>query len=247
MGRMKETSAKLFGSYGIEIALFIYLCCSLLPKFFAGLVVGVEATDVEPAGGHLPSVHRGLLDHIVRQVTRGVLATAVLHRATHQVEVLLQVDVEGRYGPLALGHGGFLLHTEHLPIAVHLNHARALQFLHRGLVVAHNAARALRLRKVHKLLEAEKQQVIGCHNEHIVVNGEFLHCKQQVANRTQAGVVGLGAVIDNSHGLGVVEARCPLLEDGGKFVVGDDYMFVNLWNGVDIIEHTAQNCALTYL
>ena len=49
----------------------------LLSKFFAGLVIGVQAADVEAAGSHLPSVHLCLLDHIVRQVARRILATAV--------------------------------------------------------------------------------------------------------------------------------------------------------------------------
>ena len=39
----------------------------------------------------------------------------------------------------------------------------------------------------------------------------------------------------------------PLLKDGGKLMVRDDDMLINLCNAIDIIHHPAQNCILPNL
>ena len=63
----------------------------------------------------------------------------------HQVEILLQVDIEGRNGPMALGNLRFLLHAEDTVIFVEFYHTCALELLDRGLLVAHDAGGLLLL------------------------------------------------------------------------------------------------------
>ena len=140
-----------------------------------------------------------------------------------------------------------LLHILHAPIFVHDDHARSLQLLHRGLLVAHNAARLLGKGEIDKLLEREEEDIIGRHDQHIVVDREFFHRIEQVADGPQARLVGLGAVIDDRQRLGVVLFGGPLLEDRGEFMVRNNDMFVDLGDAVDIIQHTAQNSALADL
>ena len=83
----------------------------LLAVLLYRLIVCVETTDVEAAGRHGPGVHGGVVDHVMGEVAGGILATAVLYGVADQVEVLLEVDIEGRDGPVALGNLGFLLHA----------------------------------------------------------------------------------------------------------------------------------------
>ena len=135
-----------------------------LTELLAGFVVGIETADVEAAGGHGPSVHLGLLDHVVGQVAGGIRATAVLDAVAHEVDVLLQVDVERWNGPVALGLLGLLFHIENLVLFVHDDDTGALELLNRGLLVAHDAAGSLLLGKIHELLEGEEEEVVGSDN-----------------------------------------------------------------------------------
>lgn len=106
-------------------------------------------------------MHRGVLDHIVGEVAWSILSAAVLYAVTYEVEIFLQIDIERRYCPLALGDKGLLFHIEHTIVTIHHDNARALQLLHRGLVMTHDAAGALLLGKVNELLEAKKQEIVS--------------------------------------------------------------------------------------
>lgn len=204
-------------------------------------MVGVEGADVEAAGGHGPGVHGGVADHVMGEVAGCILATAVVYRVAHEVEVALLIYIEGWHGPVTLGHLGFLLHADHAVVGVELHHAGALQFLDRRLFVTHDAAGALRLGVVDELTEGEEEQVVGRHHEQVVVDVELVHGEEQVADGPQSGVVGLCAVVDDRDGFGIVCRRLPLVEDGGEAVVRDDDMFGDVVDGVDIVEHPAED------
>ena len=148
-------------------AILLSTVVSQLSELLAGFVVGVETTDVEAAGGHGPGVHLGLLDHVVGQVAGSILATAIGYAVADEVEVFLQVDIEGRNGPVALGLLGLLFHIENFIVLVHDDDTGALQLLNRGLFVAHDAAGSLLLGKVHELLEGEEEEVVGSENQQV--------------------------------------------------------------------------------
>lgn len=63
-------------------------------------------------------MHCRMVDHIVGEVARGVLAATVLHGMADQVKVFLQIDIERRNSPAALGGLGFLLHIQDFVVAV---------------------------------------------------------------------------------------------------------------------------------
>jgi hypothetical protein len=59
-----------------------------------------------------------VLNHIVGKVTGGILAAAVLHGMTDKVQVLLQIYIEGRDRPGALGNLGLLFLIVNLKIGI---------------------------------------------------------------------------------------------------------------------------------
>ena len=101
--------------------------------------VAAEAADVEAASGHRPSVHHGIVDHIVGEIAGSILAAAILHAVTHEIQVLLQIDIERRNRPCRLRHLWLLLHIQHTIILIQQDHAIALQTLDARLMVAHDA------------------------------------------------------------------------------------------------------------
>ena len=127
--------------------------------------------------------------------------------------------------------------------------------------MAHDTARAFLLGKVDELPETEEEEVVGGKNEKSlsptlphregaafpVTLFKTVYGMQQIADGSQAGVVGFGAIIDDGDGLGIVLLLGPLLKDGGELMVSDDDMLVDIGDGVDIIEHTAKNGVITYL
>ena len=70
---------------------------------------------------------------------------------------------------------------------------------------------------------------------------EFVHRKEQVTDRAQAGFVGEGAVVHNGNGLGRGPLLRPEPEDIGELAVCDDDMLVNLRDCVNIVQHPPQN------
>ena len=210
-------------------------------------MVGIEATDIEAAGTHGPGVHQGVLYHVVGEVAGGVLATAIGYTLLDEIDVFLQIDIERGNGPVALGLPGLLFHVQYAQGIVDHNNAGALELLDGGLLVAHDAGGVLLQGEVDELLEGEEQEVVGSNYEHVVVDVQLVDGKEEVAHGSQTGVVGLGAIVDNGDGLGVGLTGRPFLEDGGKLVVGDDDVLIDLGDAVDIIEHTAQYGTLAYL
>lgn len=127
--------------------------------------------------------------------------------------------------------------------------------------MTHNAASTLLHSKVDELTEAEEQEVVGGddekglsptipHREGAIFPVTFFQTVygiQQIADGSKAGVVGLGAVIDNGDGLGITLLGCPLFEDGGKLMIGNDDMLIDIRNGIDVIEHTTKDGVVTNL
>ncbi len=67
--------------------------CKLFAKFLYCLIIGVETADVETTCRHPPCMHRGVVDHIVGEITWGILTTTVLYGVTYQVEVFLHIYI----------------------------------------------------------------------------------------------------------------------------------------------------------
>jgi hypothetical protein len=132
------------------------------------LIIRIKAANVEAAGGHGPSVHSGVLDHIVSEVARGILATAVLYRMTHQVEVFLPIYIERWDCPMGLGNLGLLFHAEDAIVGIELYDTRALELLDGGLLVTHDAGGAFGFGEIDELLKTKEQQVVGSHYQQII-------------------------------------------------------------------------------
>jgi hypothetical protein len=141
----------------------------------------------------------------------------------------------------------FLLHVEHPHLVVNDDDARALELFYRGLLMTHDARGLFLLGKVNELLEREEQDVVSSNDEYIIVDTAFLHRQQQVTDSTQTGIVGLRAIVNDSDGLFIVLFLRPVLKDVGKFVIGDDDVFVNVWDAVDVVEHASKDGALANL
>ena len=140
-----------------------------------------------------------MLHHIVGKVARCILATAILHRVTYQVQVFLQIDIEWWYCPVALRHLGLLFHTQHSHVLIQFHDTCPLQLLYRMLFMAHDTRCPFGTCKVHKLLEREEQQIIRCNNEQIIIDVKLIHCKQQVADCTQTSLIRLCTIIYNGY------------------------------------------------
>ena len=142
---------------------------TLLGKL-ASLIIGIKAANVKSPPCHSPGMENGMLDHIMGEIPRRILATAILDRVSHQVKVFLQIDIEWRHSPMTLWQLRFLLHTQHPVILIQFHDTSPLQLLYRWLFMTHNATRPLRLGEVHKLLKREKQQIIRCDNQQIIID-----------------------------------------------------------------------------
>ena len=75
-----------------------------------------------------------------------------------------------------------------------------------------------------------------------VING-----KEEITDGPQAGVVGLGAIVDDGQGLGIVLLAGPLFKDGGELMISDDDVFIDIGDGIDVVQHTAEDCVVTNL
>ncbi len=113
--------------------------------------------------------------------------------------------------------------------------------------MAHDARRAFLSCKVNKLLEGEEQQVVCRHYQHVIINIQFVHCKEKVADRTETCVVGLRAIIHNGYRLCVMLLPLPFLKAVRKLVVGDNDVFVDAVNPVDVVKHASEDSAVANL
>ena len=109
---------------------------------------------------------------------------------------------------MALGLLGLLLHAEDAVILVELNHACALELFDGGLLMAHDAGGAFLLGKGDKLAKRKEEEVVGCHDEHIVVDAQFVHGVEEVADCAQTGFVGFRSIVYNRYGfMGFLASR----------------------------------------
>ena len=107
--------------------------------------------------------------------------------------------------------------------------------------MTHDTTRPLLSSKVHKRLEREEQQVIRCHDQHIIIDLELLHGEQQVAHSPQPRLIRLRPIIHDGDRLRVVLLRSPRLKNPRKLMVRNDDMLINLRNPVDIIQHPPED------
>lgn len=76
---------------------------------------------------------------------------------------------------------------------------------------------------------------------------DMFDSKKEVADGTEAGVVGLCTIVDDGQGLAIMLLLGPLFEDGGELVVRNDDVFIHIGDGVDVVQHTAENGVVTNL
>ena len=110
----------------------------LFPELFTRLFIRIKTTNIKSSCRHFPSMHLHLLHHVVRKITRGILATTILYRMTYLLQVLLQVDIEWWYSPMTLRLLRLLLHIQHLVVIIQNNHSCALQLLDTRLLMVCN-------------------------------------------------------------------------------------------------------------
>lgn len=193
----------------------------------------------------MPGMNRRVIDHVMGQVARSILAATVLDGMTNQVKVVLQVDIERRNSPMGFGLSGLLLHIEDLVVGIEDDDAGALEFGDIGLLMTHDATGLLGLGEIDKLLETEEEDVVGSNNQQgriaLIATVEIIDGEQQVADSTETGFVGFGTVVEDGDGLGVAGILLPGLEVMGELMVGDDDVLVDVGNTVDIDEHTIED------
>ena len=193
----------------------------------------------------MPGMDRCVIDHVMGQVARCILAATVLDSMTNQVKVVLQVDIERRNSPMGFGHSGLLLHIEDLVVGIEDDDAGALEFGDIGLLMTHDATGLLGLGEIDKLLETEEEDVVGSNNQQgriaLIATVEIIDGEQQVADSPETGFVGFGTIVEDGDGLGVASILLPGLEVVGELMVGDDNMLIDVGNTVDIDEHTIED------
>ena len=175
------------------------------------------------------------------EIAGGILATAVFDCVADEGDILFKIYIEGWDSPVGFGVLWFLLHVEDAAVGIEFDDACALEFLDGWLVVAHDAGGGFLAGEVDEVAEGEEQEVIGCDNEEIIVNGELVEGEEEIADSTEAGFVGGGAIVDDGDGFRVVLFGSPLVEDGGELVVGNDDVLGDVGDGVDVIEHASED------
>ena len=193
----------------------------------------------------MPGMDRCVIDHVMGQVARCILAATVLDSMTNQVKVVLLVDIERRNSPMGFGLSGLLLHIEDLVVGIEDDDAGALEFGDIGLLMTHDATGLLGLGEIDKLLETEEEDVVGSNNQQgriaLIATVKIIDGQQQVAYSTETGFVGFGTVVEDGDGLGVASILLPSLEVMCELMVGDDDVLVDVGNTVDIDEHTIED------
>lgn len=130
------------------------------------------------------------------------------------------------------------LHLEDAKIGVDFDDAGALEFVYLGLVVAHNHRGAFFLEGFHEAAEAEVEDIVGCDNQQVFVEAVGVDGQDQVADGAKAGFVGESVVGQDFHTASIL---CPLLKDAGELAVGNDDVFGDFGDGVDVIEQAAED------
>lgn len=186
------------------------------------------------------------------QIARSIEAAAIGDGTLDEGQVFAAVDVEGRDGPVGDWDFGFFLHLEDAEIGVDFDDAGALEFVDLGLVVAHNHRGAFLFEGFHEAAEAEVEDIVGCDHQQVFVEVVGIDGQDQVADGAEAGFVGEGLVGQDLHrkrcpvGPGMTigwpcTASRPLLKDAGELAVGNDDVFGDFWDGVDVVEQAAED------
>ncbi len=137
------------------------------------------------------------------------------------------------------------LHLEDAKIGVDFDDAGSLEFVDLGLVVAHNHRGAFFLEGFHEAAEAEVEDIVGCDDQQVFVEAIGVDGQDQVADGAEAGFVGECVVGQDFH-----RTRCPvkpgmtlspLLKEAGELAVGDDDVFGDFGDGVDVVEQAAED------
>ena len=183
----------------------------------------------------------------MRQIAWGIEPAAVFDGVHDEVDIVFFVDIKWRNGPSGLGFSGLLLHVEHFIVFIEHHYTRSLQFGFVGLVMTHDARCAFGFGKIHEALKREEKQVVSRHHEHIVLDASLLNGELQVAHGPESGLVGGGAIIDHGDGFGIMLLARPVFEDLSETVVGHDDMFIDLRDGINVIQHTSKDGRLTDL
>ncbi len=134
---------------------------------------------------------------------------------------------------------------EDAEIGVDFDDAGALEFIDLRFVMAHNHRGAFFLERFHEAAETEVEDIVGCDDQQVFVEAEGVDGQDQVADSAETGFVGEGVVGQHFH-----RKRCPvtpgmtlspLLKDAGELAVGDDDVFGDFGDGVDVIEQAAED------
>lgn len=112
---------------------------SVSPKPFQRFLICVQTADIKPSSRHFPCMHLSILHHIMCQIAWCILATPILYRMTHQIQILFHIYIKRRNSPVRLWHLWLLFHAQHLHILIKLHHTRTLQLLYAWLFMAHDA------------------------------------------------------------------------------------------------------------
>ena len=172
------------------------------------------------------------------QIIRRIEAAAVGDGAFDEGQVFAAVDVEWRDGPVGDRDFGLFLHLEDAEIRVDFDDTGALEFVDLGLVVAHNHRGAFLFEGFHEATEAEVEDIVGCDDQQVFVEAAGVDGQDQVADGAEAGFVGEGLVGKNPRTTSFLR---PLFKDTRELAVGDDDVFGDFGDGVDVVEQAAED------
>ena len=178
------------------------------------------------------------INQIMSQITRGIEATAVGDGAFDEGQIFAAVDVERRDGPVGDRDFGLFLHLEEAKIGIDFDDAGALEFVDFGLVVAYNHRGALFFEGLHEAAKTEVEDIVGCDDQQVFVEAVGVDGQDQGADGAEAGFVGESVVGQHFH---IVSILCPIFKDAGELAIGDDDVFGDFGDGVDVVEQAAED------
>ena len=173
----------------------------------------------------------------------GVDPAAAVDADLNEGDILAAIVVERRAAPVALGVGGFFDHRQDQAVLIDRGDSRLAELLDRGLVVAHDAGRALRAGVVDKAHEAEIQQVVAGDDQEVVVQAQAVDGELDVADGAEAGFVGGGAVVED----GDTFTFCPFLKDPRELMIGNHHVFIHHAGLVDVVDQPVQDGLVPHL
>ena len=203
------------------------------------LLVALQVADVVATARHLHSMDGCLGAEPGDVTTRGIYAAAALDAFLDEAGILLRIIIERRAAPVCLGHGRLLDHVEYAVVLIDGDDTALLQTLFVIFPETHDARGMLLVGIADELLQAEVEQIVTGNDEHVIIEAELVDGELYVANGSEAGLVGRGAVIHNSHPLRLRSS--PVLEVMGELVVGDDDIFIHQTSAVDVVDEPVED------